>query len=76
MHRHFLGYAMLLVIIPHTKHASSRAIAVFAVFLFLPFRTILSYFRRNRLFALSAYTMSSAGFPNCLAFSAFDLCPT
>ena len=41
MHRQPSGYAMLSVIIPHTKHASSRAIAVFAVFLFLPFSTIL-----------------------------------
>ena len=41
MHRQLFVYAMLFVIIPHTEHASSRAIAVLAVFLFLPVSTIL-----------------------------------
>ena len=37
-----LDYAMLSVINPHMKHASSLAIAVVATFLFVPlFRTIL-----------------------------------
>lgn len=41
MPRQPFGHAVLPVIIPHTKHASSRATAVFAVFLFFPFSTIL-----------------------------------
>ena len=49
------SYAMLSVIMPQIKHASSRAIAVFATLCFLPlFKVIRTYLLRRRSLALSA----------------------
>lgn len=66
--------AMLPVIIPHTKHASSLAAAAVATLAFLPddsSRRFMRSFRRLR--HLSAYAMTSGSWPLWRCTGLFDL---
>lgn len=68
------NHAVCPVIIPHTKHASSLAMATFAIQAF-DLSWIRTYFLRRRSAALSAYAIISFGHPSCFAFIAFVFKP-